>query len=63
MSVVKIKEFKAKNEEELLDLVTLWPKFDEEWHKGGEWIEPKKKAQGTTKSKTVTTHKRAHRAR
>ncbi len=35
----KIKEFKAMNEDELLDLVTLWPKFDEEWHKGGEWIE------------------------
>ena len=63
MNVAKIKEFKVKNEEELLDLVTLWPKFDEGWHKGGEWIEPKKKAQRTTKSKTVTTQNRAHRAR
>ena len=57
------KEFKAKNEEELLDLVTLWPKFDEKWHKGGEWIEPKEKALRATKRKTVTAQKRVHRAR
>ena len=30
-----------------LELVTLWPKFDEEWHKGREWIEPKEKVQRT----------------
>lgn len=63
MSVVKIKEFKAKNEEELMDLVMLWPKFDEEWHKGGEWIEPKDKAQSTAQQKIVTKRKRAYRAR
>lgn len=39
-----------------------WPKFDEEWHKGGEWIEPTEKAaQSTAKQKTVT--KRKYRAR
>jgi hypothetical protein len=62
MSVAKIKEFKAKDENELLDLVTLWPKFDEEWHRGGEWIEPKDKTT-STKSKTVTNRKRAYKAR
>jgi len=41
MNVAKIKEFKAKDEDELLDLVTQWPKFDEKWHREGEWIEPK----------------------
>lgn len=61
MNVAKMKEFKAKNEEELLDLVTLWPKFDEEWHKGGEWIEPKDKAQRIAKQKTVIARK--YRAR
>ncbi len=61
MIVVKIKEFKAKNEEELLDLVTLWPKFDEEWHKGGEWVEPKEKARRTNRQKIVIAQKRAHR--
>jgi hypothetical protein len=62
MSVAKIKEFKAKDEDELLDLVTLWPKFDEKWHREGEWIEPKDKTT-STKPKTVTNRKRAHRAR
>jgi len=61
MSMVKIKEFKAKNEEELLDLVMLWPKSDEEWYKGGEWIEPNDKAQRTAKQETVT--KRKYRVR
>ncbi len=63
MSVVKLKQFKAKNEEELLDLVTLWPKFDEEWHKGGEWIEQTDKAQSSAKQKIVIKRKRVYRSR
>ncbi len=62
MNVAKIKELKAKDEDELLDLVTLWPKFDEKWHKEGEWIEPKDKAT-STRPKTVTKRKRAYRTR
>lgn len=35
----KIKEFYlAKDEDELLHLVILWPESDEEWYRGGEWI-------------------------
>ena len=36
----KIKEFNAKDEDELLEQVILWPKFDEEWEKGWILIEP-----------------------
>ncbi|MDP2846521.1 MAG: hypothetical protein Q8N79_10700 [Candidatus Methanoperedens sp.] len=63
MSVVRIKEFKAKNEEELLDFVMLWPKFDEEWHKGGEWIEPEDRVRSIAKPKTLTKRKRGYRER
>lgn len=38
----KIKEFYAKDEDELLEQVMLWPKFDKEWDKGWERVEPKK---------------------
>lgn len=37
-----IKEFNAKDEDELLEQVMLWPKVDKEWDKGWKRIEPKK---------------------
>ncbi len=61
MNVAKIKEFKAKDEDELLDLVNLWPKFDEKWHKEGEWVEPKNKTT-STKPKAITKRKRTYKA-
>ena len=35
----KIKEFNAKNEDELLEQVMLWPKVDKDWDKGWKRIE------------------------
>ena len=38
--MTKLKEFKAKDEDELLDSVILWPESDKEWDRGWEWIDP-----------------------
>ena len=38
----KIKEFNAKDEDELLEQVMLWPTVEKEWDNGWKWIEPKK---------------------
>lgn len=37
---ITIKEFNMKDEDELLDSVTLWSESDDEWDRGGEWIIP-----------------------
>lgn len=39
----KLKEFQAKDEDELLELVAKWLCSDDEWYKGGEWVYPKNK--------------------
>jgi hypothetical protein len=50
----KIKEFNAKDEDELLEQVMLWPKVDKEWDKGWKRIEPKKnKGSIIRKNKTI----------
>ncbi len=38
----KIKEFIAKDEDELLEQVMLWPKVDKEWDKEWKRVEQKK---------------------
>ncbi len=48
----KIKEFDAKNEDELLEQVMLWPKVDKEWDKGWKRIESKKH-KGIRKNTTI----------
>ena len=51
----KIKEFSAKDDDELLEQVILWPKFDEEWKKGWVLIEPNRTDNRTSEIKEKKT--------